>query len=167
MPAALTRSSSSLTERTRSKRNEGVSANALPAPNSASGRNGSRAPDKAPASMAAPASSMSKPTPFQKRAPGRAWGGNGSMACMKIAGMINRAAQPSICSATGITGETIQSAVAKSTTPNACLMASIHAPDFGRRVPAVSPTARSGAPIPSPMLNRAAPPRTASPVWPM
>ncbi len=61
-----------------------------------SGCSGSREPASAPTRIAAPASSSTTPTPFQKRCQPLACGGSGSMACRKIAENSSSAAQPSI-----------------------------------------------------------------------
>ena len=61
-----------------------------------------------------------------------------------------------------MTGETIHSAVASMTTPKNFFTASIHGPALGRSERENTPTTSSGAPMPSPMANSAAPPRAAS-----
>ena len=81
--------------------------------------------------------------------------------------MMSRAAQASIATTGGITGDTSQTAVASSITPKPFLTPSIHGPVFGSSEPPAVPTAISGTPMPSAMTNSAVPPSTASPVWPI
>ena len=131
------------------------------------GCSGSREPASAPTRIAAPASSSTTPTPFQKRCQPLACGGSGSMACRKIAENSSSAAQPSIIASAGITGVIIHSATASSMTPKAFLTPSIHGPTLGSRLREATPTASSGAPMPRPIANSAQPPSTASPVCAM
>ena len=63
--------------------------------------------------------------------------------------------------------ESIQTARPSIRKPNAFLTATIHGPALGNSFPADAPTSSSGAPMPMLMANRAEPPRSMSPVWPM
>jgi hypothetical protein len=79
----------------------------------------------------------------------------------------SRPAQASMGTMLGSTGETSQMATPSSITPKARLTPSIHGPGLGRALRASTPTTISGAPMPRAMVNRAAPPSTALPVWAM
>ena len=59
----------------------------------------------------------------------------------------------------------IQAATASIMTPKSFFTSSIHAPAFGRSLPAEAPTTSSGVPMPRLMAKSAAPPRTSWPVW--
>ena len=76
--------------------------------------------------------------------------------------MISSADQRNICAATGISGDTIHTATASSSTPKICFTVFIQTPAFGNSAPSDTPTTIRGTPMPSAMTNRAAPPVTRS-----
>jgi hypothetical protein len=67
----------------------------------------------------------------------------------------------------GTTRASIHAASTNISAPNRRLTLSIQAPARGIQRPAELPTTSSGAPIPRLIANRAAAPRTTSPVWPI
>ncbi len=63
--------------------------------------------------------------------------------------------------------ESIQAATANISAPNSLLTRSIQGPALGNNLPAEAPTISSGVPMPNPIANRAMPPRSMLPLWPM
>ncbi len=78
---------------------------------------------------------------------------------------MNKAIQPSICTATGSTGDTSHHAIASISTPKQRLTASIHTPARGSNAPADTPTSSSGTLMPTAIANSALPPMMTSRVW--
>jgi len=102
------------------------------------------------------------PAVFHSRHQPDAAAGSGSIARRNIPEPMSSAAQASIWSAAGITGETIQSATARSSTPKNLFTPFIHAPALGSSAPSETPTTISGTPMPSAIANSAAPPSATS-----
>ncbi len=84
-----------------------------------------------------------------------------------MAETMSSAAQASMCSTAGMSGETSQMATPRSITPKKALTAFIQPPALGSRAPPATPTASRGMPMPSAMANSAEPPSHTSRVWPM
>ncbi len=51
--------------------------------------------------------------------------------------------------------------------PKSCFITSIHAPVLGKNLPAEVPMIKIGIPMPKPSANKAVPPKTISPVFPI
>ena len=61
----------------------------------------------------------------------------------------------------------IHTAIASIITPNTALVAYSQAPALGNNLPAEAPNSNKGTPMPKPIANKALPPNTALPVWPI
>jgi len=107
------------------------------------------------------------PAAFQSRTQPDAPAGSVSSARRNTAEAMSSAAHARSCAIGGITGDTIQIATARSSTPKNLRTPSIQAPAFGSRAPSETPTATNGTPMPSAITKSAAPPSSTSRVCEM